>query len=110
MLDLPHDVEEFLSSWYGEVSPDGIGHWPVVAAKLDRMHRAEPTLTAADLGAITAPSLLMFGDDDEVEPAHLHALHRGLPDAQLAIVPGAGHGVLLDKPDVCHLMITEFLG
>ncbi|HEV8175097.1 MAG TPA: hypothetical protein VGP91_15765 [Actinoplanes sp.] len=25
-------------------------------------------------------------------------------------VPGAGHGVLLDKPDLCHLMINEFLG
>jgi pimeloyl-ACP methyl ester carboxylesterase len=109
VLDLPDDVVEFLSSWYGEVSPDGVGHWPVVSAKLDRMHRAEPTLSPADLAAIATPALLMFGDDDEVEPAHLHALHRGLADAQLAIVPGAGHGVLLDKPDLCHRMITEFL-
>jgi hypothetical protein len=23
---------------------------------------------------------------------------------------GTGHGVLLDKPDLCHLMITDFLG
>jgi pimeloyl-ACP methyl ester carboxylesterase len=110
ILDLPADVVEFLSSWYGEVSPDGVGHWPVVSAKLDRMHREEPTLTVADLATIATPTLLMFGDDDEVEPAHLHTLHRSLPDAQLAIVPGTGHGVLLDKPDLCHLMITEFLG
>jgi pimeloyl-ACP methyl ester carboxylesterase len=110
ILDLPADVVEFLSSWYGEVSPDGVGHWPVVSAKLDRMHREEPTLTIADLATIATPTLLMFGDDDEVEPAHLHTLHRSLPDAQLAIVPGTGHGVLLDKPDLCHLMITEFLG
>jgi pimeloyl-ACP methyl ester carboxylesterase len=110
ILDLPADVVEFLSSWYGEVSPDGVGHWPVVSAKLDRMHREEPTLTVADLANIATPTLLMFGDDDEVEPAHLHTLHRSLPDAQLAIVPGTGHGVLLDKPDLCHLMITEFLG
>jgi pimeloyl-ACP methyl ester carboxylesterase len=110
ILDLPADVVEFLSSWYGEVSPDGVGHWPVVSAKLDRMHREEPTLTVADLATIATPTLLMFGDDDEVEPAHLHTLHRSLPDAQLAIVRGTGHGVLLDKPDLCHLMITEFLG
>jgi pimeloyl-ACP methyl ester carboxylesterase len=110
ILDLPADVVEFLSSWYGEVSPDGVGHWPVVSAKLDRMHREEPTLTVADLATIATPTLLMFGDDDEVEPAHLQTLHRSLPDAQLAIVPGTGHGVLLDKPDLCHLMITEFLG
>jgi pimeloyl-ACP methyl ester carboxylesterase len=110
VLDLTDDDTEFLRSWYGEVSPDGIGHWDVVSAKLDRMHRAEPTLTTQDLAEIATATLLMFGDDDEVEPAHLHALHRGLPDARLAIVPGAGHAVLLDKPELCHLMISEFLG
>ena len=51
----------------------------------------------------------MFGDDDEVEPAHIHAMRRALPAAQLAIVPGTGHGVLADKPDLCNRMIIEFL-
>ncbi|MFI5494922.1 alpha/beta fold hydrolase [Actinoplanes sp. NPDC051859] len=109
VLDLDDEATEFLSSWYGEVSPDGPAHWPVVAAKLDRMHRTEPVLTTADLAGIETPTLLMFGDDDEVEPPHLHALHRGLSNVQLAIVPGAGHGVLLDRPELCHLMIRDFL-
>jgi pimeloyl-ACP methyl ester carboxylesterase len=109
VLDLNDEDAEFLRSWYAEVSPDGRDHYDVVAAKLDRMHRAEPTLTTTDLTGIATPTLLMFGDDDEVQPAHLHALHESLPDAELAIVPGAGHGVLLDKPDLCHTMITAFL-
>jgi pimeloyl-ACP methyl ester carboxylesterase len=109
VLDLDEEATEFLASWYAEVSPDGRDHWDTVAAKLDRMHRAEPTLTSTDLAAIETETLLIFGDDDEVEPTHLHAMHRGLFDARLAVVPGAGHGVLLDEPELCHTMITRFL-
>ena len=109
ILDLDDTTTEFLSSWYAEVSPDGRKHWDTVAAKLHRMHLEEPTLTTDDLGRIETPALLMFADDDEVEPTHIHAMHRGLPNAQLAIVPGTGHGLLADKPDLCNRMIIEFL-
>ena len=52
----------------------------------------------------------MFADNaGEVEVAHIHAMHRALPDAQLAIVPGTGHGLLADKPDLCNRMIIDFL-
>ncbi|MEJ7787943.1 MAG: hypothetical protein WKF96_24340 [Solirubrobacteraceae bacterium] len=68
MIDLPEDVDQGLGDLDGEVSPDGRAHWPVVQAKLDRMHREEPTLTPADLASITTPALLMFADDEiEIE-------------------------------------------
>jgi pimeloyl-ACP methyl ester carboxylesterase len=109
VLDLDDETVTFLGDWYGEVSPDGRDHFAEVYAKLDRMHRAEPTLAAGDLAGIDVPTLLMFADDDEVEPAHLHTMHRSLPQAQLAIVPGTGHGLLGDKPDLCNRMIIDFL-
>ena len=34
VLDLDDETTEFLSAWYGEISPDGREHWDVVAAKL----------------------------------------------------------------------------
>ena len=108
-LELDDESMTFLRDWYGEVSPDGVAHFDEVYAKLDRMHRAEPTLTPADLAGIGTPALLMFADDDEVEPAHLHAMHRAMPHAQLAIVPGTGHGLLADKPDLCNRLIIDFL-
>ena len=109
VLDLDDESLMFLRDWYGEVSPDGVGHFDEVYAKLDRMHRAEPTLTAGDLARVETPALLMFADDDEVEPAHLHTMHRAMPHAQLAIVPGTGHGLLGDKPDLCNRLIIDFL-
>ena len=36
-------------------------------------------------------------------------MHRALPKAQLAIVPGTGHGLLADKPDLCNRIIIDFL-
>ncbi len=94
VLDLPDDVLEWLGDFYGEVSPDGREHFSVVTD---------------DLAQIATSTLLMFADQDEVEVDHIHAMHRALPDAQLAIVPGTGHGLLVEKPELCNTMIVEFL-
>ena len=63
--------------------------------KLDRMHREEPTLTVADLAGYPGPALIMVGDrDEEIPMEHTLALREGLPNAQLAVLPGADHGSL----------------
>jgi pimeloyl-ACP methyl ester carboxylesterase len=62
---------------------------------VDRMHREAPTLTVADLAGYPEPALIMVGDSDEEIPIeHTPALREGLPEAQLGILPGAGHGSL----------------
>jgi pimeloyl-ACP methyl ester carboxylesterase len=109
----------FLRQSYGEVSPDGIAHYDVIVAKLAVMHAHEPTLTHDDLGRITCThddlgritcrALVMVADDDEVRLEHAVELYRSLPDAELAVVPGTSHGLLVEKPDLCNLLITEFL-
>jgi pimeloyl-ACP methyl ester carboxylesterase len=76
------------------VAPQGRDHFPVVKAKLDRMHREEPTLTTSEVAVYDGPALLMFGDRDEVHWSHLLALYEALPGAQLAVLPGTGHGEL----------------
>jgi len=99
----------FLRQSYGEVSPDGIAHYDVMVAKLAVMHAHEPTLTHDDLGRITCRALVMVADDDEVRLEHAVELYRSLPHAELAVVPGTSHGLLVEKPDLCNLLITEFL-
>jgi hypothetical protein len=90
---LDDETIAFFTDYWGAVAPDGPDHFPVVKAKLDRMHREEPTLTVADLAGYPGPALVMVGDSDEEIPIdHTLALHRGLPNAQLAVLPGTGHG------------------
>ncbi len=51
----------------------------------------------------------MFADNDsEVRVEHLHAMHQAMPNAQLAIVPGTGHGLPSDKPDLFNRLTTDF--
>lgn len=108
-IDLPPDVRQWFEDVYAEVSPDGRAHFAVVKEKLDRMHREEPTLGPADLARIACPTLVMGGDRDEVTLAHLIATYRGIPTAELAILPGTGHGVPGIRPDPCNALITTFL-
>ena len=108
-IDPNIEPPEFLRTLYGEVSPDGVGHYPVIVEKLARMHLLEPTLTPGDLAKISCRTLLMFGDDDEVPLEHAGALYRALPNAELAILPGTSHGLLVEKAALCNSMIVDFL-
>lgn len=109
VLDWNEEAAAFLGTSYGEVSPDGAEHYPVVLAKLDRMHASEPTLTASELAGATSRAMVMTGDDDEVAFEHTIELYSRLPDAELAIVPGTSHGLLVEKPDLCNRIILDFL-
>jgi pimeloyl-ACP methyl ester carboxylesterase len=106
---LDGEPPDFLKESYGQISPDGIGHYEAVVAKLARMHAREPTLTGGDLGKIGCRTLIMVADDDEVRLEHAVEMYRSLPNAELAIVPGTSHGLLVEKPGVCNLLIGEFL-
>jgi pimeloyl-ACP methyl ester carboxylesterase len=105
---LPPDVDAFLGGAYGEVSPHGPEHWRSVWPRLEAEHHRSPALTTADLAAIDTPTLLMSADNaSEVTVDHLHAMHRALPHAQLAIVPGTTHGLPADKP--LNRLVIDFL-
>ena len=106
---LDGEPPEFLKQSYGEISPDGIGHHDVVVAKLAAMHAREPRLTRTDLHQITPRTLVIVGDDDQVRLEHAIEMYRHLPDAELAVVPGTSHGLLVEKPGLCNLIIAEFM-
>lgn len=109
-LDLSEIVTNaYLADAYAQVSPDGRDHFPVVAAKIEHMASTEPTLTTADLGRVTVPTLVMAGDDDAITLEHTIAMYRGINGSELAIIPGTSHGVIIEKPGLCDEIILDFL-
>jgi non-heme chloroperoxidase len=64
-----------------------------------------------DLKAITVPTLVLQGDDDQIVPyrnaAELQA--ELLPDATLKIYPGFGHGMLTTNADVINPDLLAFI-
>lgn len=94
---------------YESLSPDGPAHWPIIFDKLVALWEREPELSAADLGSIEAPVLVMAGDDDAVALTHTATLYEALPAGQLAIVPGTSHACFVEKPDLVNGLILDFL-
>src|SRR5581483_5518387 len=67
---LDAEPAEFLRTSYAELSPDGDGHYPIVASKLATMHAEQPTFTEEDLRQVQCRTLVMVADDDEVRLEH----------------------------------------
>lgn len=100
---------EFISN-YEAVSPDGPEHWPVIAAKVGEMFEREPNISVDDLARISAPTLVLVGDDDLIKFEHTLALYQAIPSAELAVVPGTSHRLLVEKPQLVNRIILDFLG
>lgn len=75
---------------------------------------------AEDIQSINAPTLIMIDDSDIVRPEHAVEMFRllgggvvgdvaGLPNSQLAVLPGVTHVTLVHRADWLLSMITEFL-
>ncbi|MEA2450072.1 MAG: hypothetical protein QOG63_2004 [Thermoleophilaceae bacterium] len=66
--------------------------------------------TVSRLGEIQAPTLVMHGEHDVMTPiANARALARRIQDAELVIVPGAGHAFPLERPDESFELTMEWL-
>jgi len=100
---------EFLGSAYGEVSPDGEAHFPVVVAKIGELMKNEPHLDIAELGRISARSLVMFADDDLMTLQHAVQMFEAIPGAELAVVPGTSHFLTQEKPHLVNAILLDFL-
>jgi pimeloyl-ACP methyl ester carboxylesterase len=112
MPDMEWDVDqlfEFLGPPYGEVSPDGIDHFKVVATKIGEMAAVEPNLQASDLANVPHRTLVMFSDDDLMTMTHVVETYDALSNAELAVVPGTSHFLTQEKPGLVNAILLDFL-
>ena len=64
--------------------------------------RGDHYLTDDELRQLTLPTLIVWGEDDELIPVengrHMAAV---MPNARLLVVPDCGHAFIMDAPDFC---------
>ncbi|MGH3086873.1 MAG: alpha/beta fold hydrolase [Rubrobacteraceae bacterium] len=111
------------SQWHEEytrIAPDP-EYFDTLFAKKTEMDRNLKDIPAEAIEEITAPTLLILGDSDLPRPEHAVEMFRllgggvfgdtpaGLPDSQLAVLPGTSHVSLVERADWLVSMITEFL-
>jgi len=63
------------------------------------------------LAGVHVPVLVLAGDHDPFTPAALvHSMARHIPDSELRMVPGGGHYLCLEFPDLVNLELERFYG
>ena len=73
------------------------------------LHVARADVTA-ELAAVTAPTLLVWGARDGVVPIEEASIWlERMPDARLIVIPGAGHVPMVDSPVELAEAIRPFL-
>jgi pimeloyl-ACP methyl ester carboxylesterase len=96
------------------------GDWPKLIEKITKMDADLPEWTADDIRDIAAPTMLVIGDSDIVQPEHAVEMFRllgggvigdlaGLPRSRLAVLPGTTHVTLVQRAAWLAPMVGEFL-
>jgi pimeloyl-ACP methyl ester carboxylesterase len=80
------------------VTPNGARRFPLFFEKIKKMWATEWGIPDSELGSITAKTLIMLGDHDFGTVEEAAVLSRKIPKAQFCVVPGAGHGLVFEKP------------
>jgi pimeloyl-ACP methyl ester carboxylesterase len=94
--------------------------FPKLFAKKTEMDRNLKDVPAEAVKAIKAPTLLILGDSDLVRPEHAVEMFRllgggvfgdmaGMPNSQLAVLPGTSHVTLVYQADMLLAIIPRFL-
>ena len=111
--DLDAATEVTLEFWVKPEHRDEIRPQQRRALELQTAH-PEPELVwpqMAPLKSLGVPTLVVVGANDKPDFVKIaEHLAEEIPDADLAVVPGAGHLVGIDEPEELNALLLEFLG
>lgn len=105
-----------LKTEYEKVAPDP-GHWRPFIEKFIAFDREGYDLGAENIGKLKSPVLFVMGDNDGVDLNHIAEMYRlcgggvsgdmeGIPESQLAILPGKSHvGLMMDTKGILSAII-----
>ena len=94
-----------------------LAEWLPQLARCDRAGIRQAVLGVAnrrgvidEIGAITAPTLVIVGEQDKPTPvARAREIAAAIPGARLEIVADSGHSSTIEQPEVVTDLIREFV-
>jgi pimeloyl-ACP methyl ester carboxylesterase len=110
----PENIEQNYPDWAVTLEKQhgsqGRGYWKDLARQLQAMWLQYPNFSQADLARITVPTLVMSGQHDHFGSVRQTLdIHRSIKGSEICIVPGASHPVLSQRPEICSLIILDYL-
>jgi pimeloyl-ACP methyl ester carboxylesterase len=106
-LPTPEEFESWHAA-YAKVAPDPDHFW-AFAERLSGVVHSFRDWTEDELRAITAPALIVVGDNDFVRVDHAEEMRDLLPDSRLAVLPGTRHSEVMERADLVLPMVRAFL-
>lgn len=103
----------YTPAWGGTVAESSLLGDRSMSAAESRAHlRVSGRHDAWDLlDSITAPTLVLHGEDDRMTPAeNSRLLAERIPGAELRLLPGGRHGFFAEFADEVTPVVTDFLG
>jgi pimeloyl-ACP methyl ester carboxylesterase len=104
------DNPDFAAMLQRDHGPDG---WKTLLKQIKPMWNAQLNYTQDDFARVVAPTLMLVGDRDEFVPVEDAAgMYSLLPNAELAVVPGADHIELMFSPAkvaIAQSVVLDFL-
>lgn len=113
----PSAIKDLLMSFYGDIDP------PVRETVWERQSAIPISVHLNDfnccdrfdvmnrLAELRTPTLVICGDKDAMTPLkYSRHLADIIPGSRLAVIPGAGHMVFLERPDEVNREIETFVG
>jgi pimeloyl-ACP methyl ester carboxylesterase len=110
--DLDAATEVNLAFWVKPEHRDEVRPQQRHALELQTAHEEPEALwpEMSELSSLKIPTLVIVGEDDKADfGAIAQHLAEEIPDADLAVVAGAGHLVGLDQPEELNALLLEFL-
>jgi pimeloyl-ACP methyl ester carboxylesterase len=86
---------------------DTTKNWALIR-QLNRLMEFQPNISAADLGKIKVPVLVMSADRDVIREEHTLFIYRHIPKANLCIFPGETHWITSTNPDLFDRTVMTF--
>jgi pimeloyl-ACP methyl ester carboxylesterase len=98
--------QQFLKERYKEVAPEP-DYWPKIWKKVVSIQWEG--FSNEELASIKAPVLIVVGDHDFVRIEHAAETVKRIPNAELAVIPDAGHFALFSEPERVITVVKHFL-
>ena len=101
----------FRSPAFGALGPLALGR--TAHSFVSQVHAilAADDAMADRLSEVTVPALVVVGNQDILTPrGDSEELAERLPDAELVVISGAAHGLMVEHATTFNRVLTEFLG
>jgi pimeloyl-ACP methyl ester carboxylesterase len=104
-----HEQQSWVSRLlYFCVAPDP-KTWKLLCHRVTTMWLNYPQLDIQTLTEICCPALILQGEYDSVELEHSKEMAAAIPNATLDVLPGLGHNLLFQAPNLLAHKIVNFL-